>query len=143
MNNNFFLFINIILFQPKSRSVTNQQATPWNGTSNVSNTSLQDIQRQQQQAQAMNYFVNFIIQLLLLIHYRMKHDNSNPSLSHLVLHRHQHLYGVVIFNTPMHLNRHHQHFYGIINSLHYLVNLQPQIAINHRMYQPLCRISNL
>ncbi|CAF3653802.1 unnamed protein product [Adineta steineri] len=41
--------LSLLNIHPKSRSVTNQQSTPWNGTNNISNTSLQDLQRQQAQ----------------------------------------------------------------------------------------------
>jgi hypothetical protein len=40
--------LSLLNIHPKPRSATNQQPIPWNGSSNVSNTSLQDIQRQQQ-----------------------------------------------------------------------------------------------
>ncbi|CAF3691301.1 unnamed protein product [Rotaria sordida] len=43
--------LSLLNIHPKSRSATNQQSISWNGPSNVSNTSLQDIQRQQQQTQ--------------------------------------------------------------------------------------------
>ncbi|CAF4504864.1 unnamed protein product [Rotaria sp. Silwood1] len=43
--------LSLLNIHPKSRSATNQQSTSWNGPNNVSNTSIQDIQRQQQQQQ--------------------------------------------------------------------------------------------
>ncbi|CAF0949761.1 unnamed protein product [Rotaria sordida] len=43
--------LSLLNIHPKSRSTGNQQSAPWNATNNAPNTSLQDIQRQQQQSQ--------------------------------------------------------------------------------------------